>query len=157
LTGHLVFSTLHTNDASGGITRLLDMGIEPFLVASSVECFIAQRLVRLICPGCKVKVMPDKEILREFGIENNIDKLEIYEGKGCESCKFTGYKSRTAIYEFLVMNEEVRNLVLHRASSDQIKKKALQSGMHTLRIDGWEKVKKGLTTLNEVIRVTEED
>jgi type II secretory ATPase GspE/PulE/Tfp pilus assembly ATPase PilB-like protein len=157
LTGHLVFSTLHTNDASGGITRLLDMGIEPFLVASSVECFIAQRLVRLICPGCKVKVMPDKEILREFGIENNIDKLEIYEGKGCESCKFTGYKSRTAIYEFLVMNEEVRNLVLHRASSDQIKKKALQSGMHTLRMDGWEKVKKGLTTLNEVIRVTEED
>lgn len=157
LTGHLVFSTLHTNDAAGGITRLLDMGIEPYLVASSVECFIAQRLVRLICSDCKVEIRPNREILIEFGIENNLDSITIYEGKGCESCKFTGYKGRTAIYEFLNMNEDIRDMVLHRASSDQIKKKALQLGMHTLRMDGWEKVKRGLTTLNEVIRVTQQD
>ena len=157
LTGHLVFSTLHTNDACGGITRLLDMGIEPYLVASSVECFIAQRLVRIICPHCKVEKKPDREILREFGIENNLNDIAIYEGKGCESCKFTGYKGRTAIYEFLLMTEEIRGLLLQRASSDQIKKKALEQGMHTLRMDGWEKVKKGITTINEVIRVSEED
>ena len=157
LTGHLVFSTLHTNDACGGITRLLDMGIEPYLVASSVECFIAQRLVRIICPHCKVEKKPDRETLREFGIENNLNDIAIYEGKGCESCKFTGYKGRTAIYEFLLMTEEIRGLLLQRASSDQIKKKALEQGMHTLRMDGWEKVKKGITTINEVIRVSEED
>ncbi|OIO32981.1 MAG: hypothetical protein AUJ70_04205 [Candidatus Omnitrophica bacterium CG1_02_40_15] len=157
LTGHLVFSTLHTNDAAGGITRLLDMGIEPFLVASSVECFIAQRLVRIICPGCKIEKKIDKNILAEFGIENNTDNISVYEGKGCDSCKFTGYKGRTAIYEFLLMDEGIRDLVLKRASSDQIKKKALEFGMHTLRMDGWEKIKKGLTTINEVIRVTEED
>lgn len=157
LTGHLVFSTLHTNDASGGITRLLDMGVEPFLVASSVECFIAQRLVRLVCPKCRIEKKPDKGIVKEFGIENDIDKVTVYEGKGCEACKFTGYKGRTAIYEFLLMGEEIRNLVLQRTSSDQIKKKALELGMHTLRMDGWKKIKQGLTTINEVIRVTKED
>jgi len=157
LTGHLVFSTLHTNYAAGGVTRLLDMGVEPYLVASSVECFIAQRLVRLICPQCKIEKKPDKETLKEFGIEDNIKDLTIYEGKGCESCKFTGYKGRTGIYEFLLIKDEIRDLVLRRTSSDQIKKKALELGMHTLRMDGWEKVKKGLTTINEVIRVTEED
>lgn len=157
LTGHLVFSTLHTNDAAGGITRLIDMGIEPFLVASSVECFIAQRLVRLICQNCKIEKKMDKGILSEFGIENITDNVYVYEGKGCDYCKFTGYKGRTAIYEFLIMDEDIRDLVLKRASSDQIKKKALQLGMHTLRMDGWEKIKKGLTTINEVIRVTKED
>ena len=131
LTGHLVFSTLHTNDAAGGVTRLLDMGIEPYLAASSVECFIAQRLVRIICHDCS--------------------------GKGCESCRFTGYKGRTAIYEFLVMDENIRDMVLNRASSDQIKKRALRSGMHTLRMDGLEKIKADLTTLDEVIRVTQQD
>jgi len=135
----------------------LDMGIEPYLVASPVECFIAQRLVRIICPHCKVEKKPDRETLREFGIENNLNDIAIYEGKGCESCKFTGYKGRTAIYEFLLMTEEIRGLLLQRASSDQIKKKALEQGMHTLRMDGWEKVKKGITTINEVIRVSEED
>jgi len=157
LTGHLVFSTLHTNDAAGAITRLLDMGIEPFLVASSVECFIAQRLVRIICPDCKVQVDPDKRILAEFGIKDGLKDEKIFQGKGCESCKFTGYKGRTAIYEFLVMNDEIRESVLKRHSSDQIKAKALIFGMHTLRMDGWEKVKKGITTLEEVIRVTKED
>ncbi|MDP2981032.1 MAG: ATPase, T2SS/T4P/T4SS family [Candidatus Omnitrophota bacterium] len=157
LTGHLVFSTLHTNDAVGSITRLLDMGVEPYLVASSVECFVAQRLVRLICPACKIQIKPRKEILNEFDIENNMYNTSIYEGKGCESCKFTGYKGRTAIYEFLVVNEEIRDMVLNGTSSDQIKKKALESGMHTLRMDGWEKIKRGLTTIDEVIRVTKED
>ncbi len=157
LTGHLVFSTLHTNDAAGGITRLLDMGVEPFLAASSVECFIAQRLVRLTCPRCRVEKKLDKKILKEFGIEDSASNVTIYEGKGCEYCKFSGYKGRTGIYEFLVMREEIRDMILRRASADQIKKKALELGMHTLRMDGWEKVKKGLTTIDEVIRVTEED
>ena len=157
LTGHLVFSTLHTNDAAGGVTRLLDMGIEPYLAASSVECFIAQRLVRLICPQCKVEKKPDKEILKEFGIEDTVDNVVIYEGKGCEACKFSGYRGRKGIYEILLMNEEIRDLVLRRASSDQIRKKALELGMRTLRMDGWEKIKRGLTTINEVIRVTKED
>ncbi len=158
LTGHLVFSTLHTNDAAGGVARLLDMGVEPYLAASSVECFVAQRLVRLICSYCKIEKKPDRSLLKGFGIkEKDINKVIVYEGKGCESCKFTGYSGRTGIYEFLLMNEEIRELVLHRSSADQIKKKALELGMHTLRMDGWEKVKKGLTTIDEVIRVTEED
>jgi len=158
LTGHLVFSTLHTNDAAGGVARLLDMGVEPYLAASSVECFVAQRLVRLICSYCKIEKKPDRSLLKGFGIkEKDINKVIVYEGKGCESCKFTGYSGRTGIYEFLLMNEENRELVLHRSSADQIKKKALELGMHTLRMDGWEKVKKGLTTIDEVIRVTEED
>ena len=156
LTGHLVFSTLHTNDASGGITRLLDMGVEPYLCASSVECFIGQRLVRVICPDCKARIEPDKEILKEFGI-HNVNNVKIYKGSGCETCKFTGYKGRTAIYEFLIMNDEIREMVLKRSSSGQIKNKALELGMRTLRMDGWEKIEKGLTTIDEVIRVTKED
>ncbi len=158
LTGHLVFSTLHTNDAAGGITRLLDMGIEPYLAASSVECFIAQRLVRVICQRCKAEKKPDKRILKDLGIrEKDSGRLTIYEGKGCESCKFTGYRGRTGIYEFLLINEDIHELILRRVSANQIKRKALELGMHTLRMDGWEKVKKGTTTIDEVIRVTEED
>jgi len=156
LTGHLVFSTLHTNDAAGSVTRLLDMGIEPYLVASSVECFIAQRLVRIICPDCKARTETDKGVFKEFGIES-IDKIRIYKGRGCESCKFTGYKGRTAIYEFLIMADEIRNMVLRRSPSDQIKNKALSLGMRTLRMDGLEKIKMGITTFEEVIRVTKED
>ncbi|MDP3730116.1 MAG: ATPase, T2SS/T4P/T4SS family [Candidatus Omnitrophota bacterium] len=158
LTGHLVFSTIHTNDAAGGVTRLIDMGVEPFLVASAVECFIAQRLVRVICDKCKREFKPDKEILKELGVSRlNLSKVKLYEGKGCESCRFTGYKGRTAIYEILVMSEPIRELVLKRSSSDQIKKKALSLGMRTLRQDGWEKIKAGITTPGEVIRVTQEE
>jgi len=158
LTGHLVFSTIHTNDAAGGVTRLVDMGVEPFLVASAVECFIAQRLVRVICDNCKSEFKPDKEILKELGVSRlDLSKIKLYEGKGCESCRFTGYKGRTAIYEILVMNEPIRELVLKRSSSDQIKKKALSLGMRTLRQDGWEKIKAGITTPGEVIRVTQEE
>ena len=157
LTGHLVFSTLHTNDAAGGVTRLLDMGIEPYLVSSSVECFIAQRLIRLICPDCKIEVKSDPGILKEFGVSEDIKNLVVYEGKGCEACKFTGYRGRTGIYEFLIMRQGIEDLIIKRASADQIKKKALELGMCTLRMDGWEKIKKGLTTINEVTRVTKED
>lgn len=158
LTGHLVFSTIHTNDAAGGVTRLIDMGVEPFLVASAVECFIAQRLVRVICDNCKSEFKPDKEILKELGVSHlNLSKIKLYEGKGCESCRFTGYRGRTAIYEILVMNEPIRDLVLKRSSSDHIKKKAISLGMRTLRQDGWEKIKAGITTPGEVIRVTQEE
>ncbi|MDD5428431.1 MAG: GspE/PulE family protein [Candidatus Omnitrophica bacterium] len=158
LTGHLVFSTIHTNDAAGGVTRLVDMGVEPFLVASAVECFIAQRLVRVICPKCKREVKPDKELLAELGVSGrNLSKVKIYEGKGCDACRFTGYKGRTAIYEFLEMTEPIRELVLKRSSSDQIKKKAVELGMRTLRQDGWEKIMMGITTPSEVIRVTQQE
>lgn len=158
LTGHLVFSTIHTNDAAGGVTRLLDMGVEPYLVSSAVECFIAQRLVRVICTKCKREHKPDKEILDELGVSGmNLSKVKIFEGKGCEACKHTGYKGRTAIYEILVMNEEIRELVLKRSSSDQIKKKAISLGMRTLRQDGWEKIMAGITTPSEVIRVTQQE
>lgn len=158
LTGHLVFSTIHTNDAAGGVTRLIDMGVEPFLVASAVECFIAQRLVRVICDNCRKEFKPDKEILKELGVSRmDLSKIKLHEGKGCESCRFTGYKGRTAIYEILVMSEPIRELVLKRPSSDQIKKKALGLGMRTLRQDGWEKIKAGITTPGEVMRVTQRE
>ena len=158
LTGHLVFSTLHTNDAAGAVTRLLDMGIEAFLVSSSVECFVAQRLVRLICPKCKTKVLPREEVIKDFGpVDDDISKTTFYEGKGCEFCKFTGYKGRSGIYELLTVTDEIREMVLQKTSSNFIKKKAIQLGMRTQRQDGWDKVKKGLTTISEVIRVTQQE
>ncbi len=154
LTGHLVFSTLHTNDATGAITRLLDMGIEPYLVSSSTEAAIAQRLVRVICDKCKKEVVPDKELFKELKLDLN-QKRVFFEGKGCESCKFTGFKGRTAIYEILVMNDEIRDLVLRRASINEIKERALKNGMRTLFNNGMAKVEKGITTIREVLRVTE--
>ncbi|MFH1413276.1 MAG: GspE/PulE family protein [Candidatus Omnitrophota bacterium] len=160
LTGHLVFSTLHTNDAAGAVTRLLDMGIEPFLVSSSLECLIAQRLVRLICPKCKVPLSDGKinEIIGQLqGINIDLAKAQLFEGKGCEDCRFTGYRGRTAIYEILVVNETIRELVLNRASSQQIKQKAVSLGMRTLRQDGVQKALRGLTTFTEVIRVTQQE
>lgn len=159
LTGHLVFSTLHTNDAAGAVTRLIDMGVEPFLVASSVIAFIAQRLVRVICPKCKIKIKPESEIVKELGVppKMGISKVKMFRGKGCEHCRHTGYKGRTAIYEILVVTDQIRELVLKRSSSDQIKRKALSLGMRTLRQDGWEKINMGITTPEEVIRVTQEE
>jgi len=158
LTGHLVFSTLHTNDAASSVTRLLDMGIEPYLISSSVECFIAQRLVRLICPKCKVPVKPNVEILKELGIpETEISGLELFEGKGCDDCKFTGYKGRTGIYEFLLINDSLRDMILAREPANKIKNKAVSFGMRTLRDDGWDKIKRGLTTPTEVLRVTQQE
>ncbi|MFC1593935.1 GspE/PulE family protein [Candidatus Omnitrophota bacterium] len=158
LTGHLVFSTLHTNDAASAIARLLDMGAEQYLISSSVECFIAQRLVRLICPDCKTAMKPQEEMIKNLGVEeSDISKLTLFTGKGCEACKFTGYRGRTGIYEFLVLNEAIREMVLQRVPANQIKQKAVSTGMRTLKQDGWEKVKQGLTTIAEVIRVSQQE
>jgi type II secretion system protein E len=158
LTGHLVFSTLHTNDAAGAVTRLLDMGIESFLVSSSLECLIAQRLVRLICPQCRKPVSEDtKKIIMEQmkGLPADVQQTQFFEGKGCEACRFTGYSGRTGIYEILRVTESVRKLILERASSQQIKQKAAAEGMRTLRADGLRKVLQGITTITEVMRVTQ--
>lgn len=156
LTGHLVFSTLHTNDAAGAVTRLLDMGIEPFLISSSLECLIAQRLVRLICPKCKIEVKSKKEFLAQIkDIKLPESQMRFYEGKGCEYCRFTGYRGRTGIYEILTITESIRELILSRASSQQIKHKAILQGMCTLRQDGLHKVFEGLTSFAEVLRVTQ--
>ncbi len=157
LTGHLVFSTLHTNDAAGAITRLLDMGIEPFLVSSSVEAIIAQRLVRTLCASCKTAYTPEPELLNEVGFPTPYEAVTFYRGRGCEECRFTGYRGRTGIYEILVMRESLRPLVIERAPSSTIKQAACAAGMRTLREDGWAKVRAGLTTVEEVARVTQED
>lgn len=152
LTGHLIFSTLHTNDAAGAATRLLDMGIEPYLVSSSVICIIAQRLVRIICQNCKKEFTPKKELLREIGRDyNNVTFLR---GEGCEDCKHTGYKGRTAIYEIFLISDEIRKLILNKSPSNIIREEAISQGMKSLFQDGWDKVEKGITTLEEVLRVT---
>ena len=156
LTGHLVFSTLHTNDAAGGVTRLLDMGIDSFLVSSSVILIIAQRLVRVICPKCKEKFIPNPELLKQFGQDKTIGQ-SIFHGKGCESCRFTGYQGRTGIFEMLVITDEIRELILKKVPSHQIKQKAVSSGMKVLRDSGWDKIKQGVTTIDEVLRVTQEE
>ncbi|MBP7216454.1 MAG: Flp pilus assembly complex ATPase component TadA [Candidatus Omnitrophica bacterium] len=158
LTGHLVFSTLHTNDAAGAITRLLDMGVEPFLVSSSLECLIAQRLVRVICPKCKKPVKSQEDILAQCkGIEFDASNIQLFEGQGCEYCRFTGYRGRTAIYEILTITESIREMILNHSSSQQIKQKAIAEGMRSLRHDGLHKVLSGITTLTEVIRVTQQE
>jgi general secretion pathway protein E len=152
LTGHLVFSTLHTNDAPSAVTRLIDMGIEPFLVSSSVRAILAQRLVRVLCPECKEQYMPsaiEKEQLSLSQENNNV----IYRAVGCENCLQTGYKGRTAIFELMVLNDEIQSLILKSSDANVIRKKAMQMGMKTLRQDGMEKVKQGITTLSEVLRV----
>ena len=154
LTGHLVFSTLHTNDAAGGVTRLLDMGIEPYLVASSVLGFIAQRLVRVICSSCQEEREPEPGLREEFGLLEPPPSRLRY-GRGCPDCKGTGYKGRTAIYEFLLLSEPIQQLVLKRGSSHEIARAAQQQGrMRTLRQDGWQKILQGFTTPQEVLRVT---
>ena len=155
LTGHLVFSTLHTNDAAGGVTRLLDMGIEPYLVASSVLCFVAQRLVRVICASCREERPSEPGLVEEFGLAPGELPAVLPYGKGCQACKGTGYKGRTAIYEFLLVSEPIQQLVLKRASSHEIAQAAQGIGkMRTLRQDGWSKILRGFTTPQEVLRVT---
>jgi type II secretion system protein E len=156
LTGHLVFSTLHTNDAPSAFTRLIDMGIEPFLVASSVEAVMAQRLVRTICPHCKVEQKVEKNFLRKIGFpEEEIDTAKFWRGTGCEECRQLGYQGRMGIYELLLLNEAVRPLILNRAPASTIAQKAIEQGMRTLRTDGWNKVRAGQTTIEEVLRVTQ--
>ncbi len=158
LTGHLVFSTLHTNDAPGAIARLLDMGIEPYLVSSSLVCVIAQRLVRVICLNCREEFIPHNEIINELGVHRELfSGKSFYRGHGCEKCKFTGYLGRTAIFEVFSINMEIQEMILNRIPSNIIRQKAMAQGMKTLRFSGWEKVIKGITTPEEVIRVTQED
>jgi type II secretion system protein E len=156
LTGHLVFSTLHTNDAPSAFTRLIDMGIEPFLVASSVEAVMAQRLVRNICPHCKVEQKVESDYLRKIGFpEADIGTAKVWRGTGCEQCRQLGYQGRQGIYELLILNESIRPLILSRAAASTIAARAMDMGMRTLRTDGWNKVKAGRTTIEEVLRVTQ--
>jgi type II secretion system protein E len=156
LTGHLVFSTLHTNDAPSAFTRLIDMGIEPFLVASSVEAILAQRLVRTICKHCKVEQKVEPEYLLKIGFpEDEISTAKFWKGAGCEKCREMGYQGRMGIYELLILNEAVRPLILNRAPASTIAQRAMEHGMRSLRTDGWNKVRDGLTTIEEVLRVTQ--
>jgi len=156
LTGHLVFSTLHTNDAAGGVTRLLDMGVDAYLVASSVRCFIAQRLLRVLCPHCKEAVSMTPAMARSLG-GDMADGGVVYQPKGCPRCHHTGFHGRRAIYEFLVMDDEIREMVMARASAGQIKRRALKRGMRSLARRGWDLVRDGVTSVEEVARVTQEE
>ena len=153
LTGHLVLSTLHTNDAPSAITRLIEMGIEPFLVASALDCVVAQRLARTLCSTCKKRTIVPAEVLRRSGFKVKLD-LEVYEPVGCGRCGGMGYKGRVGLYEVMTLNEEIRALVLARAAADEIAAVAQRGGMRTLRDDGLAKVQAGLTSLAEVARVT---
>jgi general secretion pathway protein E len=157
LTGHLVFSTLHTNDSAGAITRLRDMGIEPFLIASSINAVLAQRLVRIICPHCKEVYTADAEELKRIGVvdDGGIER-KVFRGRGCVKCHHTGYRGRCGIYELLLMTQDMKSLVLQTSDANQIKKSAVESGMVTLRQDGAMKVFQGVTTIEEVVRVSQE-
>ena len=158
LTGHLVFSTLHTNDACSAVTRLLDMGIEPFLISSSVEGLLAQRLVRILCPDCRQPFKPDAAFLDRVNVTGeDTSKLTIYRSRGCDRCRHTGFRGRTAVYEIVQITEEFRRLIVERAPANELKRQAMQNGMLPLRHDGWQKIKDGVTTIDEVLRVTLED
>jgi len=158
LTGHLVFSTLHTNDAPSAFTRLIDMGIEPFLVASSVEAVLAQRLVRTICRHCKVEQIVEHDYLRTISFpEARLPTARFWRGAGCEHCRMLGYQGRMGIYELLLLNEALRPLVLGRAAASTMAQRAIEMGMRTLRMDGWNKVDAGQTTIEEVLRVTQSE
>ncbi|UCG79546.1 MAG: type II secretion system ATPase GspE [Nitrospirota bacterium] len=151
LTGHLLFSTLHTNDAPGAITRLMDMGVENYLVSSTLIGVMAQRLVRRICDDCKVSYDIDKDVKEALGLK--VDN--VFKGEGCESCSHTGYRGRIGIFEILTINDTIRELIMKEATVRELKEKAVAMGMRTLRQDGVEKIEKGLTTVDEVLRVTQ--
>lgn len=166
LTGHLVFSTLHTNDAPGAVTRMIDMEVEPFLVSSSVVGVLAQRLVRTICSECKEKYTPTEEALRDIGLEGREKRVEsrgekakikFYRGKGCPKCMNTGYKGRVGIFELFIVDDKIRNLIVAKAPLEEIKRQVKASGMISLKEDGIQKIKEGLTTVEEVLRVTQEE
>jgi type IV pilus assembly protein PilB len=152
LTGHLVLSTLHTNDAPSAITRLTEMGIEPFLTSSAVDCVVAQRLARKLCVSCKRRTILDVDALRGAGFHAAFD-IEAYEPVGCGRCGGSGYKGRVGLYEVMLISDEIRDLTIHRSSADEIMKVAVQQGMRPLRDDGLEKVKQGVTSIAEVTRV----
>ena len=156
LTGHFVFSTLHTNDSAGAITRMLDLGVEPYLVASSVVGVLAQRLVRQLCVECKELVRADSKEMRDLGVGFAAFE-QVYTARGCEKCFNTGYRGRTGIYEFMVVDDNVRQCVYQRKTAGSIKKAALDAGLTTLRMDGLAKVEAGVTSLDEVLRVAQAD
>ena len=156
MTGHLVFSTLHTNDAVGGITRLIDMEVEPFLLSSVVKAFLAQRLVRTICPDCRTTVEYPAEYLNEIGAAIPAGG-KLYRGAGCELCRHTGYRGRMAIYEICVITEPLKRLIMQKRDGGELKQCAIREGMITLRQDGWRRVVEGKTTIEEVVRVTQTD
>ena len=156
LTGHLVFSTLHTNDAASAVTRLIDMGIEPFLITSSVLAIIAQRLVRTVCPHCKKPSEMSSEYMKELNVnEKDVKKAHICIGEGCEKCLDTGYYGRTGIYEILKMTEQIKQTILSSSDANVIKQVAIKEGMKALRQDGADKIMKGLSTTEEILRVTQ--
>ncbi|MHC4125961.1 MAG: type II secretion system ATPase GspE [Planctomycetota bacterium] len=156
LTGHLVFSTLHTNDSAGAVSRLLDLGLEPYLVSSSLIAIMAQRLVRKICPDCRQPYKPSERELRELGL-GAYQQGEFFMGAGCERCFQTGYRGRTGVYELMMINSEIQDLIYKTESAGVIKKVALNAGLQTLRMDGTRKVILGITTIAEVLRVTQAD
>jgi len=157
LTGHLIFSTLHTNDACGAITRLIDMGVKPYLASSTVQGVLAQRLVRTICPSCREAYKPSEEEAKILSLSpEEVNSLKLYRGKGCPTCAYTGYKGRMGIFELFIMTDEARELVLNNSSSTEFNKKAKESGMKGLKEDGLDKVKRGYTTVEEVMRVTQD-
>lgn len=157
LTGHLVFSTLHTNDSAGAMTRLIDMSVEPFLVASSLIGIMAQRLVRTICEECKEEFQPSPAIIKRSKLLYQAGKTRVFQGKGCAKCNQTGYRGRTTITELLIPNERIKELIVEKAATSVIKNEAMKQGMRTLRQDGLAKVLRGITTLSEVIRVSADD
>jgi type II secretory ATPase GspE/PulE/Tfp pilus assembly ATPase PilB-like protein len=155
LTGHLVFSTLHTNDAPGALTRLVDMGVEPYLVASSLEAVLAQRLIRVLCPVCKVEdtSLAARDLKTQLKFPTN---TSIYKAVGCRECRNTGYHGRRAIFEWMDTNEELRQLILKNTSSDVLREAARRNGMRTLAEDGWRLVREGVTTAEEVLRAAKD-
>jgi type IV pilus assembly protein PilB len=158
LTGHLVLSTVHTNDAPGTISRLIDMGIEPFLISSAIVLILAQRLIRKVCMECREPVKVHPQLLIDLGVPpDEVKSFPVYKGKGCSLCNNTGYKGRVGLYEVMPMKEEVKELVLSRASTSEVKKEAIRLGMKTLRQSGIAKIKEGVTTVEEVLRSTIED
>jgi type IV pilus assembly protein PilB len=158
LTGHLVMSTVHTNDAPGTITRLVDMGIEPFLISSSILLILAQRLVRQICTECKESIQVNPKLLLGLGVpRQETDGFTVYKGKGCSLCSNTGYKGRIGLYEVMPLWDEVKELILSRSSTLEIKKEAIRLGMKTLRMAGISKVREGMTTVEEILRTTMDD
>jgi general secretion pathway protein E len=157
LTGHLVFSTLHTNDSFGALTRLVDMGIEPFLVSSSVMAVLAQRLVRVLCPDCREPYLPPESELNRIGLDPSGWSGPVYRAKGCRACRNTGFRGRTAVHELMVVDDEVRELVMKKADASSIRRVCTSKGMKVLRQDGTERVGAGQTTIEELLRVTQED
>ena len=156
LTGHLVFSTLHTNDSASAITRLVDIGVEPFLISSSVLAVVAQRLIRVLCADCKQRYTPDETALKSVGItQDQAQGAVCYRAVGCDKCFQTGYKGRTGIFEIMAMAADLKSLILKTFDSNLIKNEALKLNMVTLRQDGVQKVLNGLSTIEEIIRVTQ--